>query len=166
MVLLTCPERPVARSAEIVPEADLEPYWLMVLLTCPERPVAWSAELVPEADHHSQHAQAHHDHQVHHLIGRHPSISNLSKEELPIRRKSTVPQWKPVSSRMKPCKLDSLSSNIRVLPSILSSVPDPWHLVWIRIRGSMPLTKDPDPDPGSGSCYLCHWLSRWQQKIF
>jgi hypothetical protein len=53
----------------------------MVLLTCPERPVARSAELVPEADHYSQHAQAHHNYQVHHLIGRHPSISHLSKEE-------------------------------------------------------------------------------------
>ncbi len=31
-------------------------------------------------------------------------------------------------------------------------------LVWIRIRGSMPLTN------GSGSCYFRHWPSRCQQK--
>ncbi len=31
-------------------------------------------------------------------------------------------------------------------------------LVWIRIRGSMPLTN------GSGSCYFRHWPSRYQQK--
>ncbi len=30
-------------------------------------------------------------------------------------------------------------------------VPDPWHF-------------GVDPDPGSGSCYFCHWPSRFQQK--
>ncbi len=33
-------------------------------------------------------------------------------------------------------------------------------LVWIRIRGSMPLTNG----SGSGSCYCRHWPSRCQQK--
>ncbi len=32
-------------------------------------------------------------------------------------------------------------------------------LVWIRIRGYMPLTN------GSGSCYFRHWPSRCQQKL-
>ncbi len=32
-------------------------------------------------------------------------------------------------------------------------------LVWIRIRGSMPLTN------GSGSCYFLHWPSRCQKKL-
>ncbi len=36
--------------------------------TCSERSVARCAELVPEAHHHGQHAQAHHYHQVDHLI--------------------------------------------------------------------------------------------------
>ncbi len=35
-------------------------------------------------------------------------------------------------------------------------------LVWIRIRGSMPLTNG--SGFGSGSCYFCHWPSRCQQK--
>ncbi len=45
----------------------------------------------------------------------------------------------------------------------LSSVADPWHLVWIQIRiqGSMPLTNR----PGSpGSSYFRQWPSRRQQK--
>jgi hypothetical protein len=36
-------------------------------------------------------------------------------------------------------------------------------LMWIRIRGSMPLTID--PNPGSGSCYFRHWPSRCLQKL-
>ncbi len=35
-------------------------------------------------------------------------------------------------------------------------------LVWIRIRGSMPLTNG--SGFGSGSCYFHHWSSRCQQK--
>ncbi len=35
-------------------------------------------------------------------------------------------------------------------------------VVWIRIRGSMPLTNG--SGFGSGSCYFRHWLSRRQQK--
>jgi hypothetical protein len=34
------------------------------------------------------------------------------------------------------------------------------NLVWIRIRGSMPLTNG----SGCGSCYFYHWPSRRQQK--
>ncbi len=41
------------------------------------------------------------------------------------------------------------------LKSVLR-IPD--IVVWIRIRGSMPLTN------GSGSCYFRHWSSRCQQK--
>ncbi len=37
-------------------------------------------------------------------------------------------------------------------------------LVWIRIRGSMPLTNGSGFGSGSGSCYFRHWLSRRQQK--
>ncbi len=49
-----------------------------------------------------------------------------------------------------------------------SSVPDPWHLVWIRIRGSMPLSNGSGSGFGSGfgsgSCYFRHWPSRRLQK--
>ncbi len=37
-------------------------------------------------------------------------------------------------------------------------------LVWIRIRGSMPLTNG--IGFGSGSCYFRYWLSRCQQKNY
>ncbi len=42
---------------------------------------------------------------------------------------------------------------------LLPSVVDPWHLVRIRIRGSVPLIY------GSGSCFCRQWLTRCQQKI-
>jgi hypothetical protein len=37
-------------------------------------------------------------------------------------------------------------------------------LVWIRIRGSMPLTNGSGSASGSGSFYFHHWPSRCQQK--
>ncbi len=37
-------------------------------------------------------------------------------------------------------------------------------LLWIRIRGSMPLTNGSGSGCGYGSCYFCHWPSRFQQK--
>ncbi len=39
-------------------------------------------------------------------------------------------------------------------------------LVWIRIRGSMPLTYGSGSGCGSGSCSFRHWLSRCKQKLF
>ena len=38
-------------------------------------------------------------------------------------------------------------------------------LVWIRIRGSMPLTNGSRSGFGTGSCYFHHWPSRRQQKF-
>ncbi len=42
-----------------------------------------------------------------------------------------------------------------------------WHdiLVWIRIRGSMPLTNGFWSGFESGSCYFRHWPSRCQQTL-
>ncbi len=56
----------------------------------------------------------------------------------------------------------SVPITIFCLVKVKTSVPDPWNfgVVWIRIRGSMPLTSG----SGSGSCYFCHWPSRCQQK--
>ncbi len=38
--------------------------------------------------------------------------------------------------------------------------------IWIRIRGSLPLTNGPGSGFWSGSCYIRHWPSRRQQKQF
>ncbi len=43
-------------------------------------------------------------------------------------------------------------------------VADPWHLVWIRISGSMPVTNR--SGCGSGSCFFRHWPSRCKKKFF
>jgi hypothetical protein len=59
---------------------------------------------------------------------------------------------------VKPQKAEKAMQNLFVL----NSVADPWHLGWIRIRGSMPLTNG--SGFGSGSCYFRHWPSRCQQK--
>ncbi len=46
-----------------------------------------------------------------------------------------------------------------------TSVPDPWHF-GSGFGSSDPCfwLMDPDPDPGSGSCYFRHWPSTCQQK--
>jgi hypothetical protein len=54
-----------------------------------------------------------------------------------------------------------ITQGVNCVPGMLLNAVLRIHdiLVWIRIRGSMPLTN------GSGSCYFHHWPSRRQQKI-
>ncbi len=49
-------------------------------------------------------------------------------------------------------------------PCVFGRVVDPWHLVWIRIRGSMPLTNG--SGCGSGSCYFVIELQDAEKNKF
>ncbi len=51
-------------------------------------------------------------------------------------------------------------TGVEIVGHVCTSVPEPWHLMWIRIRirGSMPLTNV------SESCYFSNRLSRRQRK--
>ncbi len=55
-------------------------------------------------------------------------------------------------------------TNIKPETCNCSSAADLWHLVWIRIRGSMPMTNGSGAGCGSWSFYFNQWPSRCQQK--
>jgi hypothetical protein len=69
--------------------------------------------------------------------------------------KTLDPNWIRIWFGIKPKMLN---------PDQQSSIPDPWHLVRIRILGSVPLTNGYGCGSGSGSFSFRQWPSRCQQK--
>jgi hypothetical protein len=65
-------------------------------------------------------------------------------------------------SHRQPLRSRQLSSSAHLCIKAVVQIHD--ILVWIRIRGPMPLTNGSGFDPGSGFCYFRHWPSRSQQK--
>jgi hypothetical protein len=94
-------------------------------------------------------------------------IHRLSCTTTVLRRKSST-----VTSRNRVCILPDASS-LKQFDKLRSPdifvhchiIVDPCILVWIRIRGSVPLTYGSGFGSSSGSCFFRQWLTRSQQKI-